>query len=114
MEKKLTRRQEREFRRLKRIEAMAKKKAELEALLQRAKEATSRIPPEFQDWGVTKTSAYCRLQEITARRTQLKHPPLQILRECLSALDGHAAWSLERCAEILQLPGTASTIHPKK
>lgn len=102
------------MRKQQRIEAKARKQAEIEALMRRANEIARRIPPEFQDWGVTKTRAYCRLQEIAVRKTFLRHPPPQTLRECISELERHGAWTLERCAEILQLPLSATTIYPKK
>lgn len=88
----------------------AKKAANLEYLLRRAQELSVRIPPEYQEWGATKTEAFFRLCAITQRRAALKHPKLDVLSQCVGELESHSTWTLERCAQLALTPETSVNI----
>lgn len=54
---------------------------------------TTRMPPEWRDWGVVKTRAYANLLQILTAQTASQHPKPPVVANALRYLLSHASWS---------------------
>ncbi|MBH2008333.1 MAG: hypothetical protein I8H71_01400 [Xanthomonadaceae bacterium] len=101
---------ERAARKAAKARAKAEATKQLADLKERAQQLCSRMPPAYQDWGVTKTRAYAKLMQITRHKAQLKAIKPARLAVYVGALEQSETWSLDYCQALSQLPDTARDI----
>lgn len=101
---------EREARRLARIAAKEKEARSLCALKERAEALCKKMPPEFQDWGVTKTRAYLKLMTITKHKAGLTTIKSDRLAVFVGRLADHDKWALDYCHALSQLSDCAADV----
>ena len=101
---------ERAARKAAKAQAKAAAATQLAELKERAQRLCSRMPPAYQDWGVTKTRAYAKLMQITQHKAQLKTIKPARLAVYVGALEQSETWSLDYCQALSQLPDTARDI----
>lgn len=83
---------------------------ELADLKERARALCSRMPPQFQDWGVTRTRAHIKLMAIVKHKAELKTIKASRLADLVSRLESSDQWSLEYCQALSQLSDTAADV----
>ena len=98
---------ERAARKQARAAAKAKEAAELADLKQRAHQLCQRMPPQFQNWGVTKTRAYTKMMAIVRHKAALKTIKRKRLASYVERMEQSDSWSMEYCQQLSMLSDTA-------
>ena len=91
-------------------EKKARDAAQLAELKERARSLVSRMPPEFAEWGVTKTRAYSRCLVILRNKAALKTIKADRLGVFVQHLERHNNWSMEHCQVLSTLSETAKSL----
>lgn len=90
-----------------RLAAKQKEARDLADFRERARVLCSRMPAQFQDWGVTRTRAHLKLMAILKHKAELKTIKADRLGDLVQRLETSDQWSLPYCQALSQLSDTA-------